>query len=113
MIIELVRKHRCPAHIVHLSSGSAIPLLAAAQAEGLPVTAETCLHYLAFTAEEIPDGATQYKCAPPIREASNRELLWKGLEQGVISQVVSDHSPCTPALKKPETGDFQGQVEQS
>lgn len=106
MIIELVRKHRCPAHIVHLSSASAIPLLAAAQAEGLPITAETCLHYLAFTAEEIPDGATQYKCAPPIREASNRELLWKGLEAGVISQVVSDHSPCTPALKKPETGDF-------
>ncbi len=106
MIIELVREHHCPAHIVHLSSASAIPLLAAAQAEGLPVTAETCLHYLAFTAEEIPDGATHYKCAPPIREASNRELLWKGLASGVISQVVSDHSPCTPALKKPETGDF-------
>lgn len=108
MVIELSRKHRCPAHIVHLSSASAIPLLAAAQAEGVPVTAETCLHYLAFTAEEIPDGATQFKCAPPIREASNRELLWKGLEAGVISMVVSDHSPCTPALKKPETGDFLG-----
>ncbi|MBL8936794.1 MAG: allantoinase AllB [Archangium sp.] len=108
MIIELVRKHGCPAHIVHLSSASAIPLLAAAQAEGLPITAETCLHYLAFTAEEIPDGATHYKCAPPIREAANRELLWKGLASGVISQVVSDHSPCTPALKKPETGDFLG-----
>lgn len=108
MIIELSRKHRCPAHIVHLSSASAIPLLAKAQAEGVPVTAETCLHYLAFTAEEIPDGATHFKCAPPIREASNRELLWKGLESGVIGMVVSDHSPCTPALKKPETGDFLG-----
>lgn len=108
MVIELSRKHRCPAHIVHLSSASAIPLLRAAQAEGVPVTAETCLHYLTFTAEEIPDGATHYKCAPPIREASNRELLWKGLEDGVIGMVVSDHSPCTPALKKPETGDFLG-----
>lgn len=108
MIIELAKKHRCPAHIVHLSSASAIPLLAKAQAEGVPVTAETCLHYLAFTAEEIPDGATYFKCAPPIREASNRELLWQGLETGVIKMVVSDHSPCTPALKKPESGDFLG-----
>lgn len=106
MIIELVRKHRCRAHIVHLSSASALPLLEAAQREGLPITAETCLHYLAFTAEEIADGATHFKCAPPIREAENRELLWKGLEAGVISQVVSDHSPCTPALKKPEEGTF-------
>ena len=72
------------------------------------MTAETCLHYLAFTAEEIPDGATHFKCAPPIREAANQELLWKGLESGVISMVVSEHSPCTPALKKPETGDFLG-----
>lgn len=108
MVIEFARKHRCPAHIVHLSSASALPLLERAQAEGVPVTAETCLHYLAFTAEEIPDGATHFKCAPPIREASNREQLWRGLERGVISQVVSDHSPCTPALKKPETGDFLG-----
>ncbi|MCA2977329.1 MAG: allantoinase AllB [Myxococcaceae bacterium] len=108
MVIELAAKHRCPAHIVHLSSASALPLLERAQAEGVPVTAETCLHYLAFTAEEIPDGATHFKCAPPIREASNRERLWQGLERGIISQVVSDHSPCTPALKKPETGDFLG-----
>jgi allantoinase len=108
MVIELAAKHRCPAHIVHLSSASALPMLERAQAEGVSITAETCLHYLAFTAEEIPDGATHFKCAPPIREASNRELLWHGLERGVISQVVSDHSPCTPALKKPETGDFLG-----
>jgi allantoinase len=108
MVIELSRKHRCPAHIVHLSSASALPLLERAQAEGVPVTAETCLHYLAFTAEEIPDSATQYKCAPPIREASNRELLWQGLTRGVLTQVVSDHSPCTPQLKLPETGNFLG-----
>ena len=108
LIIELAAKHRCPAHIVHLSSGSAVALLAKAQAAGVPITAETCLHYLNFTAEEIPDGATLFKCAPPIRERANRELLWQGLAQGVISMVVSDHSPCTPQLKKPETGDFMG-----
>ncbi len=108
MIIELAAKHRCAAHIVHLSSGSAVPLLAQAQASGVPITAETCLHYLNFTAEEIPDGATQFKCAPPIRDRANRELLWGGLETGVIGMVVSDHSPCTPQLKRRETGDFIG-----
>lgn len=108
MIIELAKKHRCPAHIVHLSSSSALPMIKRAKDEGVPLTVETCLHYLTFTAEEIPDGATHFKCAPPIREASNRELLWQGLESGVIDVVVSDHSPCTPALKKPETGDFLG-----
>jgi len=106
MIVELVRKHRCPAHIVHLSSSTALPLLQAAQAEGLPVSAETCLHYLTFTAEEIDDGATPFKCAPPVREADNREALWGGLQSSTVSMVVSDHSPCTPALKKQETGDF-------
>ena len=108
MIIELSRKHRCPAHIVHLSSGTALPMIRAARADGVPITAETCLHYLAFTAEEIEHGATQFKCAPPIREAANRELLWQGLADGTISMVVSDHSPCTPQLKKPESGDFMG-----
>ncbi len=108
MIIELSAKHRCPAHIVHLSSGSAIPQLAQAQAAGVPITAETCLHYLSFVAEEIPDGATNYKCAPPIRERANRALLWQGLNDGVIGMVVSDHSPCTPQLKKRESGDFMG-----
>lgn len=103
MIIDLCRKHGAKAHIVHLSSASAIPLLAAAQKDGVKITAETCLHYLAFTAEEIAAGATHFKCSPPIREAENRELLWKGLEAGTISMVVSDHSPCTPELK---VGDF-------
>ena len=108
MVIELARKHRCPAHIVHLSSASALPMLREAQSEGVPVTAETCLHYLTFTAEEVGDGATGFKCAPPIRERANRELLWGGLETGALGMVVSDHSPCTPALKKAETGDFLG-----
>jgi allantoinase len=108
MVIELSRKHRCPAHIVHLSSASALPMLAAAQSEGVPVTAETCLHYLAFTAEEVQDGATHFKCAPPIRGRDNRERLWEGLRSGTLAMVVSDHSPCTPPLKKPETGDFLG-----
>ena len=106
MVIDLARKHRCPAHIVHLSSASALPLLQAAQAEGVPITAETCLHYLAFAAEEVPDGSTPFKCAPPIRERRNQELLWQALERGTLGMVVSDHSPCTPQLKKPETGDF-------
>ncbi len=103
MIIDLCRKHRARAHIVHLSSASAIPMLAQAQRDGVRISAETCLHYLAFTAEEIEAGATHFKCSPPIREAANREALWKGLEQGTLSMVVSDHSPCTPQLK---SGDF-------
>ena len=73
---------------------------------GVRITAETCPHYLTFTAEEIPDGATQYKCCPPIREAANRELLWEGLRDGTIDMVVSDHSPSTIDLKHLDTGDF-------
>lgn len=106
MVIELVRRHGTRAHIVHLSSASALPLLAEAQAEGLPISAETCLHYLTFCAEEVPHGATCFKCAPPIRGRQNRELLWQGLRDGTLSMVVSDHSPCTPQLKRMETGDF-------
>src|SRR6202011_221078 len=67
---------------------------------------ETCPHYLAFAAEEIPDGATQFKCAPPIREASNREALWDGLRDGIIDMIASDHSPCPPEMKRQVTGDF-------
>jgi allantoinase len=108
MVIALARKHRCPTHIVHLSSASALPLLKAAQADGVPITAETCLHYLAFTSDDVADGETRFKCAPPIREPSNREDLWRGLFDQTVNMVVSDHSPCTPALKKPGTGDFMG-----
>ncbi|MFZ5467926.1 MAG: allantoinase AllB [Myxococcota bacterium] len=106
MMVELCRATRCAVHIVHLSSADALADLAAARSEGLPVTAETCPHYLTFAAEEIADGATHFKCAPPIREAENRERLWRGLTEGRIDLVVSDHSPCTPALKKLEEGAF-------
>ena len=78
----------------------------AARAEGLPLTAETCPHYLHFTAEAIPDGATPFKCAPPIRDAANREALWRALAEGVLDLVASDHSPCSPGLKAIEAGDF-------
>jgi allantoinase len=106
MMIELCRKHRCRVHIVHLSSSDALPYIAAAKREGLPFTVETCPHYLTFDAEHIPNGATHLKCAPPIREAENREKLWDGLARGTIDMVVSDHSPCTPALKHMDRGDF-------
>lgn len=108
LIVELVRATGCRAHIVHLSSAGALPILRAARAEGLPITAETCPHYLCLTAEEVPDGATAWKCAPPIRESANREALWAALADGTLSVVVTDHSPCTPGLKLPESGDFMG-----
>ena len=73
---------------------------------GLPITAETCPHYLHFSAEAIPDGATPFKCAPPIRDAANREALWRALAEGVLELVASDHSPCSPSLKAIELGDF-------
>lgn len=106
MMIELCREHRGRVHIVHLSSSDALPDIAAARREGLPFGAETCPHYLTFDAEHIPDGATYLKCAPPIREAENREKLWEGLGRGDIDMVVSDHSPCTPGLKHLDRGDF-------
>lgn len=107
MMIELVAATGCRAHVVHLSSGSALPLIRSAKERGLPITVETCPHYLCLVAEDIPDGATEYKCAPPIREAANRELLWAGLADGTIDFVVSDHSPCAPALKLREQGNFE------
>jgi allantoinase len=88
------------AHIVHLSSADALPLLSDR------VTAETCPHYLTFAAEDVPDGATEFKCCPPIRDAANRDRLWQALADGLISMIVSDHSPCTPELKRFDTGDF-------
>lgn len=105
-VIELARRTGCRAHILHVSSSDVVDLLAAARRDGVRITAETCPHYLTFTAEEIPAGATQYKCCPPIREGANRELLWQGLRDGVIDLVVSDHSPSTPDLKCFDTGDF-------
>ena len=106
LLVGLCRRTRCPVHIVHLSSASSIPVLRQARSEGLPITVETCPHYLCLEAESIPDGATLFKCAPPIRDHANREALWEGLFEGVIDFVITDHSPCTPALKLAESGDF-------
>ena len=105
-VIEAARWTGARVHILHLSSSDAIPMIRSAQRDGVRITAETCPHFLVFTAEEILDGATQYKCCPPIREADNRELLWRGLTEGVIDCVVSDHSPCTAELKRLDIGDF-------
>jgi allantoinase len=104
--LDAVRETGCRAHLVHLSSAAALPLVAAARAEGLPVTVETCPHYLSLDAERIPDGATGFKCCPPIRDRGNRDRLWQALSDGLIDCVVSDHSPCTADLKRLDTGDF-------
>jgi allantoinase len=105
-VIERVRWTGARAHILHLSSSDALPMIRSAKADGLPLTVETCPHYLTLLAEEIPDGATAYKCCPPIREVGNRELLWEGLLDGAIDDIASDHSPSTPELKDLENGDF-------
>ena len=105
-VIQAAGRTGARAHILHLSSSDALPMLAGGRRDGVRVTAETCPHYLVLSAEEIPDGATQFKCCPPVREASNRELLWRGLADGTIDCVVSDHSPCTAELKRLDIGDF-------
>lgn len=99
--------HSPHAHIVHLSSASALALIVAARQSGLNITVETCPHYLVIDAESIPDGQAAYKCCPPIREKSNQDLLWQGLLDGTINCVVSDHSPCTPDLKNIDSGDIE------
>lgn len=106
LMIRLSREYGCRVHIVHLASADAVPMLEQARQSGLPLTVETCPHYLYFSAEEIPDGDTRYKCAPPIRENENRERLWRALKDGVIDFIVSDHSPCPPDMKLPDSGDF-------
>jgi allantoinase len=106
LAIGLCRDYRVRTHIVHLSSSDALTLLSDARASGLPITVETCPHYLIFAAEDIPDGATAYKCAPPIRERKNREELWAALAGGAIHMVASDHSPSPAALKHVGSGDF-------
>jgi allantoinase len=107
LLVGLARETGCAVHVVHLSSATSLPILAAAKREGLPVTVETCPHYLCLDAETIPDGATHFKCAPPIRESANREALWDGLAARTIDLVVTDHSPCVPALKLAARGDFE------
>lgn len=105
-VIDAARRTGARAHILHLSSADALEGIARAKHEGVSITAETCPHYLVLTAEEVPPGATAYKCCPPIREASNRDALWRGLEEGVIDFVASDHSPAPPAMKLAGGGDF-------
>ena len=105
-VIDDVRRSGCRAHILHLSDARTLPALRRAKEEGLPITVETCPHYLTITAEEIPDGASEFKCCPPIREASNRDLLWEGVRDGTIDAIVSDHSPSTLDLKRTGDGDF-------
>ncbi|TGE26953.1 allantoinase AllB [Hymenobacter metallicola] len=106
LMIRLCAEFRCPVHIVHLSSANSIAPLAAAKAQGLPLTVETGQHYLFFNAEDIADGQTQFKCAPPIREKANNDQLWRALQQGIIDFVATDHSPAPPDLKQIESGDF-------
>jgi allantoinase len=106
LLVALCRQFRTPIHIVHLSTALALPLLRAARAEGLPITVETCPHYLFFAADRIADGDTLLKCAPPIRSAANRALLWQALADGTIDLVASDHSPCPPEMKSLDTGRF-------
>jgi len=106
LIIKLGQEFGTRVHIVHHSSADALPVLGEAKAAGIKITAETCPHYLTFAAEEIPDGATEFKCCPPIREAENRELLWSAVADGTIDMIVSDHSPCPPDMKLRESGDF-------
>jgi allantoinase len=105
-LIGLSRATGCRVHVLHLSSAGALPMITAARESGLALTVETCPHYLFFSAGAIPDGATQFKCCPPIRDEANRDALWQGLRDGVIDCVVSDHSSCTSDLKRLETGDF-------
>ncbi len=106
LLIELSRSFGARVHIVHLSAASALPDLRAARAEGLPITVETCPHYLYCSSEEISDGDTKWKCAPPIRSGRNRELLWQALQHGDIDLIASDHSPCPPEMKRRGSGDF-------
>jgi allantoinase len=105
-LVAAARDTGARVHVVHLADAGALPLLRAARAEGVRITVETCPHYLTFAAEEVPDGATSFKCCPPIRESRHREALWAALDAGDIDLVASDHSPCTPDLKRLDDGDF-------
>ncbi|WP_338673925.1 allantoinase AllB [Streptomyces sp. SCSIO 30461] len=110
LLIEQARRLNARVHVLHLSSGDALPLIAKAKADGVRITVESCPHFLSLTAEEVPDGATEFKCCPPIREAANQDVLWQGLADGTIDCVVSDHSPCTTDLKTPDFGTAWGGI---
>jgi allantoinase len=107
MLLSACREFKFRLHIVHLSASKALPELRVARSEGLPVTVETCPHYLHLTAEAIPVGATLFKCAPPIRDRGNCEELWQGLRDGIIDLVATDHSPCPPEMKRLAEGNFR------
>ncbi|MEV8475348.1 allantoinase AllB [Streptomyces sp. NPDC051173] len=109
-LISVARRLGTRVHVLHLSSSDALPMIAAAKADGVRITVETCPHFLTLTAEEVPDGATEFKCCPPIREAANQDALWAGLADGTIDCVVSDHSPCTTDLKVPDFGRAWGGI---
>lgn len=105
-VIDAARRTGARAHILHLSDARSLPAIRAAKAEGIALTVETCPHYLTIAAEDIPDGASEFKCCPPIREARNQDLLWRGVVDGTIDAIVSDHSPSTVDLKRSGGGDF-------
>ena len=105
-VIERAQRTGARAHILHLSSADALDRIAVAKRHGVRLTVETCPHYLVLSADDVASGATEFKCCPPIREAGNREALWRGLESGVIDFVVSDHSPAPASLKRAGDGDF-------
>jgi allantoinase len=105
-VIAAMRRTGARAHILHLADAQALDLIRAAKAEGLPLTVETCPHYLTLLAEEIPDGASEFKCCPPIRDRANQDLLWEGVLDGTIDAIVTDHSPSTVDLKRAGDGDF-------
>ena len=106
LVARLAREFGARAHIVHVSAAEALQPIRAAREDGVAITAETCPHYLHFDAEDVPDGATEMKCAPPIRGAANREALWTALGAGWIDLVATDHSPCPPEMKLRDSGDF-------
>ena len=121
LLLDLCREFRFRLHIVHLSTAKALPMIAAAKREGLPLTVETCPHFLHCCAEEIPDGATLFKSAPAIRSRANREQLWQALHSGLIDLIATDHSPCPPDLKRmrlldvgpPKPGEEPGRFDQA
>ena len=107
LMIKLCRKYNCRVHIVHVSSAEALSQIEAAKKEGLPLTAETCAHYIYFNAEDVPDANSIFKCAPPIREKENNEQLKAALANGVLDFITTDHSPAPPSIKEIESGDLQ------
>jgi allantoinase len=106
LVIRLSRETGARSHIVHHSSSDSLGLLRGARREGVRITAETCPHYLYFAAEDVPEGATAFKCCPPIRERENKEKLWSAVLDGTLGMIVSDHSPAPPEMKSMEAGDF-------